>query len=514
MLFSACQPTPENMVVREKNEEGIINALENSEGSSVQTENPSAPYQYNSTWQETIEGQNDKFSVTMSADVVVPNEGNMPIASIYPIYIGEEIAVKMMSVLGQGNDFYPMSKVRTKDDLMTEILELKEWLANPSGDLYAARDQHPERWQKLVSEKQERVNQLQIEWQSAPETVEKKPLEAVYHSSSNGTDFVAICEDLENKLNEAASKEEKEELEMMLSEMQMVVDNNENSFKISGTADIGKDDVARITISKNINYPESSTATFTGLYENETIFELPLGAVYNKAMHKNFDDVNGLSIGYSQALEIAEKAIIDMGLEDMMLAAAQIIGKADPMVHIYEWKDAYRFAFTRQVENVQMTHDVTAISYTDALNVVWKNEYIEICVDDTGIVKFTWVAPAEIKELLATNVQLLPFEEIQSIFREYIYIKGAYAEDENIISRQTTITEIKLGLMQVQSTQSDTGYLLIPVWDFYGYDVNTYSDDTKLKLDENNQLTEVKYNVSYLTINAIDGSIIDRSLGY
>ena len=514
IFFAACQPTPDAPIVREKNEEGIIEAIENKDSGNNKTEISQSSFQYSPTWQEEIEGRSDKLSVTVSADVVVPNGGNMPIVSIYPIYISEEIAAKMMNVLGQGNAFYPMSKIRTKDDLMTEILELKEWIANPSGDLYTDRDKYPDEWQRYLDGKQNRVEQLQTEYQSAPETIEEMPLEAVYRSSSSGADMTLVCDDIENQLNEATDKDEKEELEMMLSEMQMVVDGNNNVFQISGAADIGKDDVARITITKNIDSPEYNAVSFTGLYDNETIFPLPFEGAYNQALHKNFEDVDGLSISYNEALEIARTAIADIGLEDMIFADAQVIGKANPMVHVSEWKDAYRFAFTRRVENVQITHDITDMSYTDALNVVWKNEYIEICVDDTGIVKFTWVAPAEIKDVLATNVELLPFEEIQNIFRDYIYIKGAYDEAEDITSRQTTISEVKLGLMQVQSTQSDTGYLLVPVWDFYGYDVNTYSDGSKLVLDESSQLTIVNHNTSYLTINAIDGSIIDRSLGY
>ena len=516
ILMTACQKTPDAPIVREKNEEGIIEAIENKDSGNNKTETSQSSFQYRSTWQEEIEGRSDKLSVTVSADVVVPNGGNMPIVSIYPIYISEGIAAKMMNVLGQGNAFYPMSKIRTKDDLMTEILELKEWIANPSGDLYTDRDKYPDEWQRYLDGKRNRVEQLQTEYQSAPETIEEMPLEAVYRSSAsdNIEGITAFYAELETQLDEAANAEEKKEIGIMMSDMKMVIDGDENVFQISGTADIGKDDVARITISKNINYPEYSSARFTGLNDNETIFELPFEDVYNQTLHKNFEDVDGLSISYDEALEIARTAIADIGLEDMIFADAQVIGKANPMVHVSEWKDAYRFAFTRRVENVQITHDITDMSYTDALNVVWKNEYIEICVDDTGIVKFTWVAPAEIKDVLATNVELLPFEEIQNIFRDYIYIKGAYDEAEDITSRQTTISEVKLGLMQVQSTQSDTGYLLVPVWDFYGYDVNTYSDSSKLVLDESSQLTIVNHNTSYLTINAIDGSIIDRSLGY
>ena len=47
--------------------------------------------------------------------------------------------------------------------------------------------------------------------------------------------------------------------------------------------------------------------------------------------------------------------------------------------------------------------------------------------------------------------------------------------------------------------------LLIPVWDFYGYETITYADGQTLTMPDV---------YSMLTINAVDGSIIDVKKGY
>lgn len=63
------------------------------------------------------------------------------------------------------------------------------------------------------------------------------------------------------------------------------------------------------------------------------------------------------------------------------------------------------------------------------------------------------------------------------------------------------VREAKLGLMRIKERNSkDTG-LIIPVWDFMG----TYTAEGILFDDDY---------ISLLTINAIDGSIVDRGLGY
>jgi hypothetical protein len=58
--------------------------------------------------------------------------------------------------------------------------------------------------------------------------------------------------------------------------------------------------------------------------------------------------------------------------------------------------------------------------------------------------------------------------------------------------------------------------MMIPVWDFFGEYVSKFKDkdSTFMPLNANNELITMQYGYSFLAINAIDGSIIDRSLGY
>ena len=79
------------------------------------------------------------------------------------------------------------------------------------------------------------------------------------------------------------------------------------------------------------------------------------------------------------------------------------------------------------------------------------------------------------------------------------------------------IDKITLGLMRVQSGMD---YLLIPVWDFYGHrEVLTPEgeDIYRLLYENSNESQMGPYAVSeqcLLTINAIDGSVIDLEQGY
>jgi hypothetical protein len=84
-----------------------------------------------------------------------------------------------------------------------------------------------------------------------------------------------------------------------------------------------------------------------------------------------------------------------------------------------------------------------------------------------------------------------------------VYVKYADSRSFEKQDKSTlNITKVKLGLMRVLEQNKDTG-LIIPVWDFFGsqtWEGQSYKNDDPSH--------------SFLTINAIDGSIINREAGY
>lgn len=100
---------------------------------------------------------------------------------------------------------------------------------------------------------------------------------------------------------------------------------------------------------------------------------------------------------------------------------------------------------------------------------------------------------------------MLSFTEIQDIFQKKIIVNKA---DYSEYGTDLKITEVRLGLARITEQNNLESGLLIPVWDFFG--TATYYYET----GELKSYTESVSGKSYLTINAIDGSIIDRRQGY
>ena len=144
----------------------------------------------------------------------------------------------------------------------------------------------------------------------------------------------------------------------------------------------------------------------------------------------------------------------------------------------------------------------------DSYSKPWRFEKIHVLVGNNGILSFKYQAPYTIVETVMNETRLLPFSTISDIFKKMIVIVSNQV-DSGIwgasAKQQYVITSIKLGLMNMREQGQSTG-LLVPVWDFLGYDVITTSDGSFTS--NTNQMQ------SYLTINAIDGSIISRGMGY
>ncbi len=114
-------------------------------------------------------------------------------------------------------------------------------------------------------------------------------------------------------------------------------------------------------------------------------------------------------------------------------------------------------------------------------------------------------SPYDLQETLTEDATLYQFSEIISIFEKMLPITYGYLDEEDTdYCLKVDINRISLGLMRITEQNSRDTALLIPVWDFGNVTIIPEEGDPYQFAD----------NDSVITINAIDGTIIDRSLGY
>ena len=144
---------------------------------------------------------------------------------------------------------------------------------------------------------------------------------------------------------------------------------------------------------------------------------------------------------------------------------------------------------------------------------LWKTEHFYIETKNGIIVRAEWINPSTISHIDNENVKILPWETIQDIFMrqmDYILtpspIEKSETSEGSIFYNETSIyiQRVELGLTKVLMRNSGGAYKLLPTWCFIGYDSNNSKSDAKHNGNE----------ICFLTINAIDGSIIDRGQMY
>lgn len=133
-----------------------------------------------------------------------------------------------------------------------------------------------------------------------------------------------------------------------------------------------------------------------------------------------------------------------------------------------------------------------------------EQESIAVVTDHGEVTRVDWKSPVHVLGVENENVQLLPFDRIMEIFRQQIFMNIYIGKDYlgNDSHTNMRVTGIYFSYMRIRKPNEDS-YWLLPVWDFRGYD----------------ELVAVEIDgwwdtFSLLTVNAIDGSIIDRNKGY
>ncbi len=118
-------------------------------------------------------------------------------------------------------------------------------------------------------------------------------------------------------------------------------------------------------------------------------------------------------------------------------------------------------------------------------------ESLSFIVMDCGILLMDYAYPTVIDSISSESTPLLSFDAIVEIFKSEMNANYGNINTYKVKNNNIVITKIQLGLTRVTMDGSKGDYTLIPVWDFYTSDCMTL-----------------------LTINAIDGSIVDNNTGY
>ena len=494
LIFTGCQPTPEDEVVVQKGEtqvETIMNSAAETEGEATdEPVLPSEPYDFPDHISYTLSSDYADMAeeyVEVEADITVP-EYAMPIYSVTSRKVDAQTVIDLMDYLRDGQPVYYSAfanAVMTKTKYQEQINYYLDEISMCTEEYASMR----RKYEKIV-------NDLYEEMADAPESyreVTKETIDAERRAKDaeiEDTDEM-FCEFEEFDSDKAGEVTMTEALYASLSDGFSFVF---GESKYSNAFTVDNDHAKTKKISYSMNYfDKSSYFSVDDVYQ---VSDMPVSLDSAKALAEPVVNILEDSL---ELTEIMPLIAFDRDKE-----------KDDPD---YQIPSGLRLVYTHMFSGVKINYSEGDVWYTidDSASYAdkYSQEYLAIDITEKGIEKIDYSSPMIVLGKQGDEAELLPFEDIQEVFDSYIVLNQTYAKAQVYIS----IEEARLGLARIAVPNESESYLVVPVWDFYGNSLQAEANRgyTYEKLKEK---ALHKCNHGFLTINAIDGSLINREFGY
>ena len=480
--LSACHATPSKAVVVPKDSERMIEIAQSESANTSETSGNASSIVDSSPYVDSFHGTTNDFLVNVNASVTIPDVPELPILRVAAAEFDEEVANRFFHLLCNETDMYTQAQFETKPVIEQSIIKAKQMIENGEDtDGYI---------QEFY------LKELQNKYDSAADEI-SAPIQNV-----------SLTE--QGRMNDG-------------SKSFLVYSENPLSPTFSG-----KYFGVRSGRANGDGYISESSLYFSDSSVYPATDPILLSNVTGQAA---VPDGANLSLTPIEAQRKAEQLLQDAGVTNIQVSAVylawnvyQLTPGSDPRPGwVTDPSDAeytYRVMFNRVINGIPV------ISPTIFASVVgeseqfgsseWRYERLFVDLNDRGISYFHWMAPMNTGEVVVANATLLPFSEIMGTFKTMIRVKN----ESNVMEKETyhmatytiDISRITLSLQRITEKDSVTTGLLVPVWNFWGEETRVYEDGTTgVWGSDVGDNTEA---ISLLSINAVDGSIIDPQIGY
>lgn len=454
----ACVSTPDKDYVFRKDTTQMIEQAKQTPASDavhdkneqIAQESTNGSTQTEKRMQSSFTGKTtDEFHVEVDAVVMRPDIP-LPIVRVLPDDFDEEMANRFFQVLTEGYDLYSPEQLDTVPALDQRIQEAMDEIANGNNE-------------KPV---QDYLNEL-IEKRKTASDMIGEPAKRV--------------DDEHNKLYSIDGKQ---------------------SFMFYHN---GVNTRGSILNNASISYENRNVCNDSLL--RDRVFFRDLEYVFGKETIP-IDDCD-LSMNPIQAAAYVNSFLDLVGLDDIRVSAL--------FVNSYDNdRSVYIAICDRFIKGIQIAHPYfSSGNYEGSVSPVWGYEQAILCFNDRGIALFQYNAPLKVEDTIVNEANLLPMERIMEQFQNMMCAKYESRVIDPIYATESLtyhITDITLSLQRI-SEQNNIEYgLLVPVWNFWGYETSVSSYDYQTNIEKH--IDGWHGSEPILTINAVDGSVIDPIKGY
>lgn len=427
------------------------------------------------TYKSEVVDETGNLKIRTDAVVEIPNADKASAIQVSQRAFDQELIDRVSATFFPGAKFYSAESYwqPTKADLAKNLNELKGYLAEGNMDPFGwGTDENGNYTFDLQAE----IENLEMQYESTPE---EKVLEEVAPRLDETGHFSAFAQ---------------------------MQDGAMYQYSLKSYASMPME----ISIAKVYEQQDGQTsAEWRDYYEAD---DLPSKEEIQKKEALTLEEARALAQEKVDALEIPEMELTQWeyatALSENTDSGTEVQRKLQDV--------GYLFHYTRHPGGIPITYTMNqggSLEQMDSDMETWCYEMLDIYVGSDGICKVNLENLYDIGETKTEQVNLMSFNEIVKIYEKMMLIQNAQMR-KNSESVTYDIDRISFGYTRIYepSTDSRSG-ILVPVWDFFGgFEVQTNAEAQSQGAPES-YTTDYEFN-SWLTINAIDGSIIDRGLGY
>ncbi|MGN0977146.1 MAG: DUF6034 family protein [Faecousia sp.] len=239
----------------------------------------------------------------------------------------------------------------------------------------------------------------------------------------------------------------------------------------------------------------------------------------------DFDNPPELSMTEADAIAMGDALMTSLGQESMVceqiMPVVYTSGNGDEHYPTFHGEPSvldsgYEMRYVRTVNGFPIAYTGRGGSATPDNEDIesWAYEEMTIYAAKDGIVYFYWMNPYTEPVVQTPDTALMDFGDIQDIFTKMIMVTNEDLKAQNsangfVCLRNIDVYNVRLHLMRIRDKYNTTEGTLVPVWDFYGINKLQAEDRAYSKY-----VYEDGYDEIVLTLNAVDGTVIDRDLGY
>ncbi len=503
VALTGCQNNPESSIVKNKDMDKLIEqakATPSPNASGTPKEDLKQMEEKYDSYKTSFSDDNLKVNVNVDAKVDIPKTDKLSVLKVKQKNISQQFLDKVRKTFLGDKELYDggATKIETKAVIEDEISTYQQYLKDIKGTV----DE-----EVLTEEYQNHIDEYKNKYETAPDKLDVTTYK------------------IDGKIHKVKDKLAEGKLKDYYEWQNMSTEDGEIFYGVSDGSD-GWYESLYVQNNKNysncIRYSKAKKSYIvdTGVIlvdlanlgagqnplcpgdEDASEFYTAHNVVNKEKSYRFVCENETVHITEEEALTKVKESFKSLGLDDFECEESGFFNETLRLVNDstteIDCRKSYIFHLTRTINGASILKDgdkmadgINGEAYTKKF---WPKECIEVKVNDDGIVEFSYNAPLEVTETVVENSNIKTFEEIKKVFEKMVTVANAQQDIETNI----TVNEVKLRYERIAEKDNFDSGLLIPAWDFIGRKENGM--DTS--------------DCSILTINAVDGSIINRELGY